>query len=124
MEKANAPGRSLARDAILAYQGAEEEPFVKSVPDRKSLPEPADEELLRRADEIMRAHLLVLRTRKMTRANTPEEFYGFRAEDVECLHFQKRRFGAGLWFRLKDGRVLDALGQPSQRWRALYDRKR
>lgn len=110
--------------AILAYQGAEEEPLMMSALASKNLPEPTDEALLRRADGIMRAHLLVLRTRTMTTARTPEEFYGFRAEDVECLHFQKRRFGAGIWFRLTDDRVVDALGRPSQRWRAWYDCKR
>jgi hypothetical protein len=109
---------------ILAYQGAEEEPPMKSALARKSLPETTGDDLFRKADEIMRAHLLVLRTRTMTRARTPEEYYGFRAEDVECLHFRKRRFGSGLWFRLRDGRVVDALGRPSQRWRAWYDCKR
>jgi hypothetical protein len=107
--------------AILAYQGAEEEPIMNPALPSESLPESTREELLWRADGIMRAHLLVLRTRAMTRARTPEEFYGFRAEDVECLHFRKRRFGAGIWFRLKDGRVVDSLGRPSQRWRAWYD---
>lgn len=106
---------------IEAYQGAEEKPPMKSTLASKRLPKPTDEELLPRVDAIMRAHVLVLRTRSMTKARTPKEFYGFRAEDVECLHFWKRRHGAGLWFRLKDGRVVDSLRQPSERWRALYD---
>jgi hypothetical protein len=42
-------------------------------------------------------------------ADTKEEFYGFRARDVACLHYSKvgwRR--PGVWFRLHDGRVFDA----------------
>lgn len=55
-----------------------------------------------------------------TSALSPEEFYGFRAEDVAEMHFRKRGVGRGFWYRLNDGRVFDAHGRPSQTARACY----
>jgi len=49
-----------------------------------------------------------------TQAATPEEFYGFTAEDVAHVHLYKEGVGRGVWFRLNDGRVVDVIGQPSQ----------
>ncbi len=69
---------------------------------------------------IMRAYFVVLRTLGRTKAETPEELYGFRAPDVSEIHFYKAGFGRGLWYRLKDGRVLDSLGRPSRRDRISY----
>ena len=69
---------------------------------------------------VMRAYFVVLRTLGRTKAETPEELYGFRALDVSELHFYKAGFGRGLWYRLKDGRVLDSLGRPSRRDRISY----
>jgi hypothetical protein len=71
-------------------------------------------------DNTMRAHFLVMRTMRRTRARTCREFYGFRASDVIMMHLQKQGLGSGLWFRLKDGRVIDALGRPSHRFRSWY----
>lgn len=73
------------------------------------------------ASEAMRRQFLHLRNRGKARgAATPEEFYGFNAGDVTDLYFHKHGFGRGLWFRLKDGRVIDFRGQPSQPDRAWY----
>ncbi|MCU1336049.1 MAG: hypothetical protein JWO19_1630, partial [Bryobacterales bacterium] len=68
----------------------------------------------------MRAHFVVLRTQGMTAAPTPEAFYGFRAANVIELHFRKRGAGRGLWYRLKDGRVIDAFGKRALRSRSAY----
>jgi hypothetical protein len=51
---------------------------------------------------------------RATPAATPEEFYGFTAEDVVHVHLYKQGVGKGVWFRLKDCRVVDVVGQPSQ----------
>ena len=32
---------------------------------------------------------------------TPEEFFGFTAMDIECVHRRLAGFGAGTWFRLQ-----------------------
>ena len=47
-------------------------------------------------------------TGKAGKARTPEEFYGFRPKDVVEMHFHKHGFGRGVWYRLKDGRVIEA----------------
>ncbi|MCU1336658.1 MAG: hypothetical protein JWO19_2239 [Bryobacterales bacterium] len=72
-------------------------------------------------DNAMRAHFLVLRTQGRTAdARTAEEFYGFRARDVIEMHFEKRGAGRGLWFRLRTGRVINAVGKATTRARSLY----
>jgi hypothetical protein len=68
----------------------------------------------------MHAHYVVIRTKRKTRARTAEEFYGFREVDVVEMFFYKHGFGSGVWYRLKDGRVIDAFGKPSRRDRAWY----
>jgi hypothetical protein len=72
------------------------------------------------ASEHMRVHYVLLHKTGKTRARSPEEFYGFRPEDVLELHLHKHGFGRGAWFRLKDGRVIDAHGNPSHRERYWY----
>jgi hypothetical protein len=52
---------------------------------------------------------------------TPEEFFGFTAMDIECVHRRLAGFGAGTWFRLHDGRVVDWCARPSTTTRAIYD---
>lgn len=76
--------------------------------------------MLNLAGEAMRRQFLHLRRKRKTRARSPQEFYGFRAEDVSEIYLRKHGIGRGLWFRLKDGRVIDALGKPSERDRAWY----
>ena len=61
-----------------------------------------------------------IRGRGETSARTPEEFYGFRAEDVAEIHYRKRGQGRGFWYRLNDGRVVDAAGKPSETDRTCY----
>ena len=52
---------------------------------------------------------------------TPEEFYGFKVTDVECVHKRLAGVGAGIWFRLRDGRVFDMFARESTPTRELYD---
>jgi hypothetical protein len=69
----------------------------------------------------MNAHFSRLFSKGKNRgAETPEQFYGFRPEDVDEMHFHKQGFGKGVWYRVKDGRVIDALGRPSERERHWY----
>jgi len=75
--------------------------------------------MLRLARNAMRAHHLIARTKGMTSAGTAEEFYGFRVLDVIAMYAHKAGVGPGLWFRLEDGRVVDAFGRRSGR-RARY----
>jgi hypothetical protein len=79
-----------------------------------------DDELHEVARETMQAHLHRLRVTGKTEAHEPEEFYGFRAEDVTEMHFHKHGIGRGVWYRLKDGRVIDAIGKPSEPDRIWY----
>jgi hypothetical protein len=87
---------------------------------RKPEPKGGAEQMHRIVDSTMRAHFLVMRTMRRTRARTCREFYGFRDSDVIMMHFQKQGLGSGLWFRLKDGRVIDSVGRPSHRFRSWY----
>ena len=52
---------------------------------------------------------------------TPEDFYGFKVTDVECVHQRLAGVGAGVWFRLRDGRVFDMFARESTPTRELYD---
>ena len=79
-----------------------------------------DEKLQHIARETMSAHFLRHRSAGATRASGPEEFYGFRSEDVAAIFLHKHGFGRGVWFNLKDGRVIDVHGRPSDRDRAWY----
>ncbi len=83
--------------------------------DQKQQLEPA--RLVRNA---MRAYFLVLRTRGRTEAQTEEEFYGFCAQDVVEMHYQKKGPSRGLWFRLKGGRAINAFGEDTKRARSRY----
>src|SRR5262245_58134979 len=38
--------------------------------------------------------------------------FPFRAEDVVAIYTRQREAGDGLWFRLADGRVFSAAGEP------------
>jgi len=72
------------------------------------------------ARDTMRAHLQELRVTGKTKAEQPEEFYGFHPEDVAEMHFHKHGVGRGVWYRLKDGRVIDAIGKASEPDRIWY----
>jgi hypothetical protein len=81
----------------------------------------AHEELHVIARKTMHEHFYVLRARgKAQGAATPEEFYGFQPADVAEMHFHQQGFGRGVWYRLKDGRVIDALGKPAHTERYWY----
>lgn len=79
------------------------------------------QEMRRVAGDTMREHFGILKGKGKARAaKTPEEFYGFHPEDVVEMHSRKHGTGSGVWYRLKDGRVIDALGRPSENERAWY----
>lgn len=52
--------------------------------------------------------------------NTAKTF-GFSANDVEGIHTHKIGVGDGVWYRLKDGRVFNNYGEPSEEDPSLYD---
>ena len=51
----------------------------------------------------------------------PSDYYKFTPTDVAAIHNHKRGTGAGLWFRLRDGRVFDRTGAADERDPLLYD---
>ena len=61
------------------------------------------------------------RTDGTTNALTPEEFYGFTSSEIKATHHHKQGRGAGLWFRLRDGRVFDKFGHSDEGDPILYD---
>ena len=77
-------------------------------------------ETLRTVESAMSIRFLVMRLRGRTKATDLSAFYGFAPEDVAETHLYKVGTGAGLWFRLNDGRVFDALGRRSLRDRVAY----
>src|SRR6185369_3471559 len=81
---------------------------MAALPQRRAIP---DDHLHDVARNTMRAHFIVMREKGKTAAEEPEQFYGFRAEDVTDIHFNKQGFGRGIWYRLQDGRVIDVLGK-------------
>jgi hypothetical protein len=54
-------------------------------------------------------------------ATTPEEFFGFHHRQVKAVHFHKRGVGAGIWFRLHCGRVVDEVARACRRDPEIYD---
>ncbi|HUQ94171.1 MAG TPA: hypothetical protein VM120_20990 [Bryobacteraceae bacterium] len=46
--------------------------------------------------------------------------FPFLPDDVEGIYTQKTGEGFGVWFRLKDGRIFDSRGQPSEPDPACY----
>ena len=92
-------------------------PTIAELPSDE-VPEAVRHEIARKA---MSAHFCILRAKgKTCEALDPEQFYGFRPADVVEIHFYKQGFGKGLWYRLKDGRVISALGKPSNPERYWY----
>jgi hypothetical protein len=87
----------------------------------EDIPETVRHEIARKA---MNAHFWILHAKGKTHAaSNPEQFYGFRPEDVVEIHFHKQGFGKGLWYRLHDGRVISAIGKPSNPERFWYGSK-
>jgi hypothetical protein len=78
------------------------------------------EQMHQMAFDNMRAHFVLLHRAGRTRARSPEEFYGFRPDDVSESHLHKQGFGRGVRFRLRDGRVIDVYGKASHPERYWY----
>jgi hypothetical protein len=74
-----------------------------------------------RYDKAMEQHFLVRKGLGLTDAKTKEAFYGFRASQIWKVHFHKQGWGAGLFFRLGDNRVIDVSGQPHDPNPVWYD---
>ena len=56
-----------------------------------------------------------------TTAGTKEEFYGFQSSDVIRAHSRKAGLGAGIFYRLWNGRVFDVSGEEHEADLSLYD---
>lgn len=52
---------------------------------------------------------------------TCEAVFGFHPSEVWCIHTHKVDVGDGLWFRLKDHRVIDVYGEETDSDHDLYD---
>lgn len=72
-------------------------------------------------NELMRKHHRQSVLLGGTAATTPEDFFGFHPGQVQAVHFHKQGVGAGVWFRLHCGRVVDALARATCRNPELYD---
>jgi hypothetical protein len=73
------------------------------------------------AGDTMRAHFQLLAAKGQAgTARSAEEFYGFHPQDVEEMHFHKHGAGRGVWYRLKDDSVIDAMGVRSESDRHWY----
>jgi len=72
-------------------------------------------------DEKMQHWFLVHKVIVSTTAKTKEEFYGFHASDIVRTHWWKAGYGGSVFFRLRDGRVIDAAGRSHDPDIVLYD---
>jgi hypothetical protein len=52
---------------------------------------------------------------------SPQDYYGFSAFEMLCVHYHCMGIGQGTWFRLTDGRVFDWQGQRADPDVSLYD---
>lgn len=59
-------------------------------------------------NEILEKRFEINKGLGLTEAASKEEFYGFGADDIIRVYFHNQGFGAGLFFRLRDGRVIDS----------------
>lgn len=72
-------------------------------------------------EEAMEKWFLMVKGLALTGAMTKEEFYGFHADEIVEAHWWKCGHGAGVFFRLCDGRVIDRKGRPHDPDPLLYD---
>jgi len=73
-------------------------------------------------DFIMERQFQVSRVLLGTRAESKETFYGFCSADIVALHRRKYDVpNVDLYFRLRDGRVIDTFGRPHEPDPRLYD---
>jgi len=61
--------------------------------------------------EVMEKYFRVNKELGLTEAVSKEEYFGFQDEDVAKVHFHKQGYGAGLFFRLRDSRVIDVAAE-------------
>jgi hypothetical protein len=72
--------------------------------------------------DLMRTGFLAGRVRRTTRATDPTQFFGFGPEDVAVVHYPKAGVThEGVWFSLKDGRVINLHGQACNPDPSLYE---
>jgi hypothetical protein len=74
-----------------------------------------------RCAAVMEKHFQTRKGLGMTQADSKEEFYGFAPTDIVQLHEHKQGFGSSLFFRIKDGRVVDVGGQAHDPDPVWYD---
>ena len=72
-------------------------------------------------NELMRKHHRQGVLLGQTTAATAEQYFGFRAKDVQAIHFHKLGSGKGHWFRLQCGRVVNEVAMPACCNPNLYD---
>ena len=72
-------------------------------------------------DTVMEKHFRVRKELGLTQAANKKEFYGFEGSDVVLVHEHKQGVGPGLYFRLRDGRVIDVAGEPHNPHPIWYD---
>ena len=72
-------------------------------------------------NDLMRKHHRQSVLLGNTAASSPEEFFGFHHRQIETVHFHKRGVGAGIWFRLHCGEVINEIAAPTCRDPGLYD---
>ena len=71
---------------------------------------------------IMETEFLFAKMLDQTKIGTKEEYFGFHARDVAYVHHHKAGRPRGVYFRLYDGRVVDASGKEQQDTElTLYD---
>ncbi len=71
-------------------------------------------------DEMRRAHRHSLLL-AFTTAASPKEFFGFDHLAVATIHYHHRDLGNGMWFRLRDGRVVCEMALPADQDMRMYN---
>jgi hypothetical protein len=72
-------------------------------------------------DRVLEKHFRVRKELGLTQAAKKKEFYGFEGSDVVVAHEHKQGVGPGLYFRLRDGRVIEVAAQPHDPHPIWYD---
>jgi len=73
-------------------------------------------------DLIMERQFIAGKTLTRSGAETKEEFFGFRSKDIVGVHRRKYDVpSVGLFFRLRDGRVVDTFRHEHDPDPLLYD---
>lgn len=74
-------------------------------------------------DRFMEKCFQLMKQRGITQASRKEHFYGFKATEIERVHYYKHGHGHGVYFRLSDVLVIDNTGfifENDDAERALY----